>query len=126
MKKQNNNKKNNVLITKDGVTKTVTEWASFYNITPNTIFLRMKNNCDIDHLFLNNKDYLKYVQNRTGVLYGGHIIEYNGERHNISEWARTYNINRQTLKKRLFEHKSPFEKAILPTEEYREYRKSLK
>ena len=37
-----------------------------------------------------------------------------------------YNIERQTLKKRLFEHHSPFEKAILSKEEYKQYRKEIK
>ena len=60
------------------------------------------------------------------MAYGGYIIEYNGIKHNISEWARIYNIERQTLKKRLFEHHSPFEKAILSKEEYKQYRKEIK
>lgn len=125
-KEQNNNKGNNTLITKDNKTKTISQWADYYNITSDTIISRIKRGCDIEHLFLSNKEYLEYIREKTGVAYGGYIIEYNGIKHNISEWARIYNIERQTLKKRLFEHHSPFEKAILSKEEYKQYRKEIK
>lgn len=45
MKVQNNNKRNNHLITIDGETKNIAQWADEYNISPCTIYTRENKQC---------------------------------------------------------------------------------
>ena len=55
----------------------------------------------------------------------GHLIEYNGEVHNIKEWAKIFNMKEGLLSKRITQDKYQFNKAILSNEEYLEYRKNF-
>lgn len=85
VKQQANNKRNNIRIEHNGVTKTVAEWGEELGIKPQTIWARYRKG-KIDTLFnKNNHDV---------------ILDYNGESHTIAEWSKITGINKQTISAR--------------------------
>ena len=124
MKIQQNNKRNNHLITYNNQTKTMQEWADNFNLNITTISERIKSGCDLEHLFLSIEDYKEYK--KITMQENGKYITYNNETHTITDWAKKYGMTRGCLKQRLNRDKSPIDKALLPTKEYKKYRQSLK
>ena len=85
VKTQANNKRNNVIIEKDGIKKNATEWGEELGINPINIRNRLRHGITGDRLF--SKDDLNKII----------IIEYNGETHTISEWSKITGIERTTI-----------------------------
>lgn len=86
-KVQNNNRNINVYVEINGEKKTVTEWSEVYNISPITVFSRIKNGWSpIDAITK------KKMSDRTPIL-----IEIDGEVKNVSQWSRIYGISKDIV-----------------------------
>jgi len=57
MTEQNNNKTNNVLLTHNGMTMTVSQWAVYLNMNVHTLFWRIKRKWSIEKTLSNNNIY---------------------------------------------------------------------
>ena len=89
-REQGKNKRNNRLITYNGETHCLSEWAEIMNMTVNTIESRLLKGWDIEKVFQ------KEVRNT-----GHYQLEYKGKIYNLQELARELKINPLTLKYRL-------------------------
>ena len=87
------------LVEYNGEKHTVSEWARIYNVDPCKLRNRTYYSGDfaksLDAL-VNGKKYRKFMKPKSERL-----IEYNGEKHLVSEWARIYGIDLTTLWHRL-------------------------
>lgn len=123
-KEQANNRTSNLYITIDGVTKTLQQWADETGIPRHTIEYRIFIGLEGKALIMDKNEFKNGGYSNQGKN-DGHLIEYNGEVHNIKEWAKIFNMKEGLLSKRITQDKSPFNKAILSNEEYLEYRKNF-
>lgn len=87
---QNNNRRMNVSVEINGVTKTVTQWSREYGISPITVFARIKKGW-------NHIDAITIPSNG----YNGKAIRIGNEVKSISKWAEKYNIPRSLIYSRL-------------------------
>lgn len=55
IKEQANNKRTNIILVKDGVSKTLSEWADFYEISFKTVRKRYYHGFDFDKIFAKNR-----------------------------------------------------------------------
>lgn len=93
-------RKNIRMITYNGETKTITEWAEQLSVNVDTLRYRLdKTNMSIDEAF--TKPFKKR-----------HYYAYNGEVHTISEWSKIYNIKLRTLRSRLLDKGKSIEEAL--------------
>lgn len=97
------NQENYHLITYKGITKTVTEWAQYYNMSVTTLFGRINEaNWSIE------KALTTLVGESAG---NSNLITYNGKTKNLLEWSEEYNISHSTLITRI-NRGWPIEKAL--------------
>lgn len=103
-KQQENNKRNNHLITIDGVTKNITQWSECSGIDKATLYSRSYSGfCP--------KKMLSPVRN-------ARLISINGKTKTFKEWSDVSGIGRTTLIKRI-NHGCPPEKLLTPVGELR-------
>ena len=96
---QANNKTTSHYITVDGKTKTAMQWSKISKVPFRTILSRLKRNWSTkDAIFTKAKRLTSYT--------------YKDETHTVSEWARLYNMHRNTLDNRLTYKKWTIEKAL--------------
>ena len=87
---QDNNRRTNRKLTYKGTTKNLSQWAKEYNISPTTLYDRLKVGKTLDEAL--NKPIIKC---------GGKLLfTLNGETKLLSEWCKIYNINYQTAWKK--------------------------
>lgn len=86
-KEQANNKRNNKLITFNGKTQTVAQWAEEYNIDNKLLLSRLNYGWNIE------KALTTQAYNKSQTAFG--------KTQNVSQWAKEYNIAYITLIKRL-------------------------
>lgn len=100
-REQMNNMSSNHLITYNGETHTMAEWAVIVEIPFGIIESRLR-------------AYRWDVPRALTTPVNGHIkmYEYNGEKHTIKEWAKIYNINIHTLYNRINVYGWGVEKAL--------------
>lgn len=89
-KQQCNNKSNNHLLTYNGKTQNITQWAEELGIGRRTLTDRLTYSWTLEEVFTKP---LKKVNQE--------LIEYNGEQHTLSEWAKIIDMPRSILYKRL-------------------------
>lgn len=89
MKEQNNNRRNNHLITWRGQTKTLTQWAESLGISPYTLASRL----NMSSMSLDEAMQKKNYVNR--------LITYKGETKTLTQWAKSLGIKKCTLKARI-------------------------
>ena len=100
MKTQSCNKRNNRLITYNGETKTISEWADVLGIKRRTLHNRLcRSHMSVELAF--RKEYLY-----------GNKITYQGETKTVSQWAKIIGISEGALYQRVFKRKIPIEKAF--------------
>jgi len=99
---QANNKRTNHRLTHNGETHTVTEWANMLNINRVTILNRIVKGWPV-HKAL---DPTMHLPGRPS------MIEFRGERHHMSEWARRIGLKPDALWKRINVYGWPLEKAL--------------
>ena len=88
---QANNKETSNLLEIDGVTKTLTQWAEYYNISPVTVFSRYRNGVRGIDLFDRPK------------LTGASVPKYitiDGETKRASEWSKISGVESKTITNR--------------------------
>lgn len=100
-KKQQNNKSTNHLITYQGKTMNVTEWAEETGIPAKTLYDRLSYNWTLDAVFSKpvkqcNLDY----------------YDYEGSSHTLSEWAQLKNISYDVLYHRILKQGMSIEEAL--------------
>jgi hypothetical protein len=83
---------NSALYTYLGETHTLTGWARKYGLEPSTVYARFRVGERGEFLFRSVDEIVKSE---------AHLVEWNGERHTLTEWERLTGINRVTLKDRL-------------------------
>lgn len=89
MKEQNNNRRNNHLITWKGQTKTLTQWAESLGISPYTLASRLNmSSMSLDEA-MQKKNYVS------------RLITYKGETKTLTQWAESLGIKKCTLKARI-------------------------
>lgn len=108
MRIQNNNRRDNRLITYGGVTDTVANMARTHGIPEHIIRNRLKLGWDIDRIFEEPVGY--YAHHHGGT--NKHMITYNGKTQCIADWAREYGLSRDCLKSRLFVYGWDMESAL--------------
>lgn len=92
---QQRNRIDNIPLTINGVTKIEVEWAEEYNIDPHIFRRRLKLGWDpIDALTIpiDSKEKVNWKQSQLTI---------DGETKLLSEWAKIYNINPNTLRSRV-------------------------
>ena len=103
LKEQQNHKRDNRLLTFNGETHNITEWAKITGINRGTISSRLDLGWSAEKIF-SAKPQKKI------------IIIFNGESHSISEWSRITGINIQTIHSRL-KRGWPVENLFLPPQQ---------
>lgn len=78
---QQNNRRNNVRITRDGQTKTMSEWAACLNVPYSIVKMRRAAGVPDSELFA---PPVRKKYNR--------LIEYKGEQRTIKQWAQALNL----------------------------------
>lgn len=91
---QANNKRNNNLITLNEKTQTLQMWSKEVGISEKTIRSRLKLGWTIEKTLSTPVKSVKYN--------GPHLIEFNSETHNITEWAKITGIARNVISQRIF------------------------
>jgi hypothetical protein len=97
---QCNNKRNNKLVTYDGKTQTLSQWAEELGWDKQVLRRRLlSGKWSLDEAFTTppSKSNKKNINTNPRTIY----IEYNNETHSITEWAKIFNINRKTLSSRI-------------------------
>ena len=91
---QANNKRNNRIVTYDGVTHTVAEWSRILDVGYKLLWKRINRGDfgDFEEYFGKCQ---KYDRNTN------HLVTYNGETHSIAQWSRILDINYSLLWKRI-------------------------
>lgn len=97
---QCNNKRNNIVITHNGVSKTLTQWCNEYNLCVGTIYDRIRNGWDPEDAIT------------VPTHFKDNLIFYNGRMQSMSAWAKELNIQRHTLFNRINVLHWPIEKAF--------------
>lgn len=91
----------------DGETKCLVEWAEALGIPSGTISARIRRGWSVEQALTTTT-----VRAQLGVAHNQRLITFNGETHNIKEWAAIAGMNHHTLHQRLTRHRMPFEEAI--------------
>ena len=107
MKAQQNNRTNNHLLTCNGVTKTLQQWADETGIHYKTILSRINRSGWSIERTLSEKPIIGRNQS-----YGKNLVTYNGKSQTIKEWAKEIGIKQSTLQNRLNRYKWPVERSI--------------
>lgn len=123
-KEQANNRTSNRYITIDRTTKTLQQWVDETGVSRDVIEYRSSIGLKDKALIMTEDEFKNSGLSNQGKN-DGHLIEYNGEIHNIKEWAKIFNMKESLLSKRITQDGSPFEKAILSNDEYLKYRKEF-
>lgn len=112
-KEQSNNKRTNVYITIDGVTRTMAQWCEINNVSRNAACKRIEKYgwnpvVAVTKPVMKKEKYGKYSRKRiadereiVGVLWKELEIEYNGEVHNAEEWSHITGISSPTIRWRI-------------------------
>lgn len=95
-KEQSRNKRNNVVITIDGVSKILAEWASYYGVSAGTASLRYKQGKRGAEIF------------KSSVAH----ITYNGLTDTIAGWSKRTGIKAVTISMRINKYKWPVDRAL--------------
>ena len=83
------------LLTWNGQTHTIKEWAKIYKVPERTMFGRWKRHNSPEH-----------VEN-TYIPSTGRLLEWKGEKHTAREWAEIYKVPERTMYRRWKEHNAP-------------------
>ena len=101
-KQNSNNRRNNIKISYQGETKTLSEWADFYKLNYNTLFIRIvKNNWEIEKAFNTPNERSKAI-----------LINCFGKEKTIQEWANEIGVKFNVLYNRIFILNWNIEKAL--------------
>lgn len=87
---QANNRRDNIKLSYNGKTQTITQWATELNIKPATIASRKHNGWTDEEIL-------------TIPIKNNVILSFNGEEKTLAEWARITGINIQTLSRRVID-----------------------
>ena len=92
-KEQANNRNNNIVITIDNVSHTLSEWADIYKINYSTLRMRLRAGWKIEDALKTkiNKKLQRSVEE----------FSINGESHSIYEWCKKFNKGYSNVRKRL-------------------------
>ncbi len=101
---QNSNKKNNVYVTIDGITKHSADWAKVSGVNPKTIRDRLKSGMPPREAV-----FSKVSNSRSEVK-----LEISGEFLNLSEWSRRSGISTTGISKRLKAGMTPHDAVFTP------------
>lgn len=110
---QANNKRNNYLLTIDGKTQTLSQWAKEKDIHHNVLLYRINAGMKPDELFskqkVKPKDYLhlKNLSRKDNVY-----IEFEGVSLTLAQWAEKYKLNQGTLWHRIYDLKWSIEDSL--------------
>lgn len=96
------------LVTYNGMTKSLKEWAEYAGLKRTTFELRLKKGYTMEEALRKNP---RYQQSDKGRLFGGKQIVIDGVKGNIKFHAERIGISRNTVGKRL-ERGIPIEKAL--------------
>ena len=108
MKTQCNNRSTNHLLTLDGRTQTISEWARELGIPPGVIFQRKRNGWSDERALTEPVNSMK-------------MYELNGEVHSLTEWESITGIPMKTLHKRVTVQGMSMEEAVQDTNYNRKY-----
>lgn len=97
---QANNRSNNHIITYNGKSQTVMQWAKEIGTSPSTLYSRIKRGWSTEKLLYNKDFTIK-------------LIEYNGKTQSLKDWAKELNINYNTLASRVSRYKENIEQAFM-------------
>lgn len=98
-KEQANNKRNNILLTYDNKTQTISQWANELNINETTLRNRIQRGWPECKVF-------EKASTRT------HQISFNGETKSLRQWAIHTGISYSTLQNRIYKFGWSIEKAL--------------
>lgn len=104
---QGRNKRDNRYITYQGETKSLIEWSEITGVNPSTIRGRLIRGWAVDDALKNNIDKEKTRKNITFE----HIVEYNGEKMNLTELSKLCGIQYQALLTRIVRYGWDVERA---------------
>jgi hypothetical protein len=107
VKEQIRNTRANRMITYNGVTKCLIEWAEQYDIQPGTLGRRLDKGWAVDKAMTHPVNIPQ-----KGVTHNQKLISYRGERLNMKEWAKRFNMDYTTLNKRVRKYGMSFEEAV--------------
>lgn len=93
---QGSNKRNNVMVTIEGVEKTISEWARNYGVDPRTAWFRHKQGARGEAIF---KTRFR-------------LITYNGITDSVAGWAKRTGIKPTTITMRVGTYKWTIERAL--------------
>jgi hypothetical protein len=96
-RENSNNKRNNTLLTYNGITKTVTQWSDYIGLCPSNLFHKITRGQNIEQI-LTKQQIEKYT--------------YNGKTLNLAEWAKELNMKYNTLRCRIRVYKWTVEKSF--------------
>ena len=101
---QSNNRRSNRLITYNGITKTVSEWAEILNVSSDVLRQRLFRNKSIEECFS------KYVRPRYK------MVKYKGREKSLKEWCKELSLNYETVIARINRYhwsvKRAFEESV--------------
>lgn len=102
-------RKDSKLLTHNGQTLTVPQWARFLGIRNDTLFQRLKYGMPMDKAL-------------TPGLLDLHLYTLNGETRSLPEWAKVLGVTLSTLQQRVYRRGLPLERALMPGD-HRKFRK---
>jgi len=102
-------RKDSKLLTHDGQTLTVPQWAKLLGISNGTLFHRLKNGMPLDKAL-------------TPGLLDSHLFTLNGQTMSLPEWAKQLGVTLSTLQQRVYRRGLPLERALMPGD-HRKFRK---
>lgn len=109
---QANNRRYNVRIEYDGEVKTLSEWEEDTGLDRRLLYERIFTYCyDIDKAFTKPVVTFEHPEMASGRS-RNRIVEYNGEKRTVAEWAKIYGMSPDTLWARLFQMKWDVETAL--------------
>lgn len=108
MKEQQNNKRNNRLLTHNGETKTMTQWAESIGITVYAMYQRLER---------------KKMTLEEALTFKIPLYEYDGKSLSIEDWSKEVGIKANTIAKRL-EYGWTIEEALTTPVDTSKYRKT--
>lgn len=93
------NTRYNVVIEFNGQSKTLVEWAKEVGINRDTLYNRI-----FSYKWSVEKALTEplFVAGKNSIRSANRVVEYNGEKKTVKEWAEIYNISAEVLRSRLF------------------------